>query len=98
MTAMITSNYNEILDRKRNEERKHRQIHVMDNIEEDIEEEITNNEKLIEFLFLEEFKFNYLNTYDKMNSSFEKLLMRRDYKLKNWMTQTIEENWIIDKN
>jgi hypothetical protein len=83
MTAMITSNYNQILHRKRNEERKHRQINGMDNIEEDIEEEITNNEKLIEFLFFEELKFNYLNTYDKMNSSFEKLLMTRDYKLKN---------------
>ncbi len=82
-TGMITSNYNQILNRKRNEERKHRQINGMDNIEEDIEEEITNNEKLIEFLFFEELKFNYLNTYDKMNSSFEKLLMRRDYKLKN---------------
>ncbi len=84
-TAMITSNYNQILHSKRNEERKHRQINGMDNIEEDIEEEITNNEKLIEFLFLEELKFNYLNemTYNKMNSSFEKLLMRRDYKLKN---------------
>jgi hypothetical protein len=36
-TAMITSNYNEMLDRKRNEERKRRQINGMDNIEEDIE-------------------------------------------------------------
>ncbi len=41
-TGMITSNYNQILDRKRNEERKHRQINGMDNIEEDIEEETTH--------------------------------------------------------
>jgi hypothetical protein len=35
MTGMVTSNYNEILHRKRNEERKHRQINGMDNIEEE---------------------------------------------------------------
>jgi hypothetical protein len=34
-TGMITSNYNEILHRKRNEERKHREIYGMDNIEEE---------------------------------------------------------------
>ncbi len=47
-TAMITSNYNEMLDRKRNEERKRRQINGMDNIEEDIEEEITHNKNNFE--------------------------------------------------
>ncbi len=47
-TAMITSNYNQILDRKRNEERKHRQINGMDNIEEDIEEETTHNKSNFE--------------------------------------------------
>jgi uncharacterized protein with von Willebrand factor type A (vWA) domain len=47
-TAMITLNYNEMLDRKRNEERKHRQINGMDNIEEDIEEETTHNKNNFE--------------------------------------------------
>jgi hypothetical protein len=45
-TGMITSNYNEILDRKRNEERK--QINGMENIEEDIEEETTHNKSNFE--------------------------------------------------
>ncbi len=37
-----------MLDRKRNEERKHRQINGMDNIEEDIEEETTHNKSNFE--------------------------------------------------
>jgi hypothetical protein len=34
-------------------------------------------------------------TYNKMNSSFEKLLMRRDYKLKNWKIEKLNDsnNW-----
>jgi hypothetical protein len=47
-TAMITSNYNEVLHRKRNEERKRRQINGMDNIEKDIEEETTHNKSNFE--------------------------------------------------
>jgi hypothetical protein len=37
-----------MLDRKRNEERKRRQINEMDNIEEDIEEETTHNKSNFE--------------------------------------------------